>query len=76
YGLNQTSYATLHQMGGARMGSDPSASVVGPYNEAHNTRGLYVMDSSCFPNASGVNPMISVATIAHRAATALASELT
>ncbi|MFQ5967714.1 MAG: GMC family oxidoreductase N-terminal domain-containing protein [Acidimicrobiia bacterium] len=76
YGPNQTSYATLHQMGGARMGSDPSASVVGPYNEVHDTRGLYVMDSSCFPTASGVNPMISVSTIAHRAATALAFELT
>jgi long-chain-alcohol oxidase len=33
------------------------------------------MDASCFPNASGVNPMLTIAAIAHRGSTALADRL-
>jgi choline dehydrogenase-like flavoprotein len=76
YSSNRMSYFSFHQMGSARMGSDPGESVVGPWNETHDTAGLYVMDGSCFPTASGVNPMLTIATIAHRAATRLAERLT
>jgi choline dehydrogenase-like flavoprotein len=62
-------------MGTARMGSDPDTSVVDANNEAHDVRGLYVMDGSCFPTASGVNPMLSIAAIAHRGATLLADRI-
>lgn len=75
YGSNRTSYFTFHQMGSARMGSDPQKSVVDANNQAHDVRGLYVMDGSCFPTSSGVNPMLSIAAIAHRGATALADRL-
>lgn len=75
YGSNRTSYFTFHQMGAARMGSDPRSSVVDELNEVHETRRLYVMDGSCFPTSSGVNPMVSIAAIAHRGATALAGRL-
>jgi long-chain-alcohol oxidase len=76
YGPNRTSYFSFHQMGSARMGSDPALSVVDAENQAHDIAGLYVMDGSCFPTASGVNPMISIAAIAHRGATRLAERLT
>ena len=62
-------------MGSARMGRNPATSVVDENNEAHDTKGLYVMDGSCFPTASGVNPMLSIASIAHRGATLLARRL-
>ena len=75
YGSNQTAYFTFHQMGSARMGSNPSTSVVGPNNETHDTPGLYVMDGSCFPTPSGVNPMLTIASIAHRGATLLAAKM-
>jgi choline dehydrogenase-like flavoprotein len=75
YGPNQTAYFSFHQMGSARMGSDPATSVVDAENQAHDTAGLYVMDGSCFPTASGVNPMISIAAIAHRGATRLAERI-
>jgi choline dehydrogenase-like flavoprotein len=75
YGPNRTSYFSFHQMGSARMGSNPAVSVVDGDNQAHDTAGLYVMDGSCFPTASGVNPMISIAAIAHRGATRLAERL-
>lgn len=75
YGSNQTSYFTFHQMGSARMGSDPATSVVDVDNESHDVEGLFVMDGSCFPTSSGVNPMLSIAAIAHRGATLLAGRL-
>lgn len=75
YGSNLTAYFTFHQMGSARMGVDPSRSVVNARNEAHDLNGLFVMDGSCFPTSSGVNPMISIAAIAHRGATLLAERL-
>jgi choline dehydrogenase-like flavoprotein len=75
YGPHQTSYFSFHQMGSARMGSDPGTSVVDANNEVHGVPGVYVMDGACFPTSSGVNPMISIAAIAHRGATLLAQRL-
>ncbi len=76
YGNNQTTYLSFHQMGSARMGANPATSVVDEENQVHGTPGLYVLDASTFPLASGVNPMISIQTIAHRGASALAAQLT
>jgi choline dehydrogenase-like flavoprotein len=66
---------SYHQMGSARMGVDPSTSAVGPDNQSHEVKGLYVTDSSTFPDASGVNPMLSVFGIANRAGKKLAEKL-
>ncbi|NWJ45483.1 MAG: GMC family oxidoreductase N-terminal domain-containing protein [Chloroflexi bacterium] len=68
WGANQTTYISFHQMGSCRMGSDPARSVINQHNEAHTTPGLFITDASTFPTASGVNPMITIETIAHRAA--------
>ena len=76
YHRNGVLYASYHQMGSARMGSDPENSVVDESNAVHETPGLYVMDASGFPATSGVNPMITIEALAHRAARALASQLT
>jgi choline dehydrogenase-like flavoprotein len=75
YDRNGVLYASYHQMGSARMGSDPKESVVGQENEVHGTQGLYVMDASAFPATSGVNPMVTIEAIAHRAARGLAARL-
>ncbi len=75
YGSNRTNYFTFHQMGTARMGSNPALSVTDADNRVHDTRGLYVMDGSCFPSSSGVNPMLTIAALAHRGATKLAATL-
>ena len=75
YGNNQTNYLSFHQMGSARMGDRPENSVVDQENQVHGAPGLYVMDASTFPLSSGVNPMISIETIAHRGASALAAQL-
>lgn len=64
---------SYHQMGSCRMGVDPSSSTIGPENETHEVRDLFVVDASTFPTASGVNPMLSIYGIAHRAARRMAT---
>ena len=48
--------AATHLFSTARMGSDPSISVVRPDFRHHGVEGLYVADSSVFPSSTGVNP--------------------
>ena len=66
---------SYHQMGSCRIGTDPATSAVGPDHQAHEVEGLYVADASLFPTASGVNPMLSVMALAHRAAGQIAARL-
>lgn len=67
--------AALHIMGTARMGGSAATSAVDPDGQSWDVRDLYVADASCFPTASGVNPMISIESIAHMVATRLAARL-
>ncbi|MGH2754934.1 MAG: GMC family oxidoreductase N-terminal domain-containing protein [Actinomycetota bacterium] len=69
----RVTFFSYHQMGSCRMGVDPSTSAIGPENETHEVRDLYVVDGSAFPTASGVNPMLSIYGIAHRAANKIAA---
>ncbi|MFL5798185.1 MAG: GMC family oxidoreductase N-terminal domain-containing protein [Actinomycetota bacterium] len=66
---------SFHQMGSCRMGTDPATSAIGPENETHEVRNLYVTDASAFPTASGVNPMLTIYGIANRAAKKIAARL-
>ena len=62
-------------MSSCRMGVDPATSAVNADNESHEVKNLFVVDSSTFPTASGVNPMLSIYGIAHRAAGKIAARL-
>lgn len=75
FGPGKTTFFSFHQMSSCRMGVDPSTSAVGPDNESHEVNNLFVVDSSTFPTASGVNPMLSIYGIAHRAAGKIAARL-
>lgn len=66
---------SYHQMGSCRMGTDRASSAVDASNESHEVKSLFVADSSCFPTASGVNPMLTVYGIAHRAAKKITERL-
>jgi choline dehydrogenase-like flavoprotein len=67
-GVNRVMMFTAHQMGTCRMGSDPKASVTNEHGEVHGVKGLFVCDGSLFPSASGVNPMLSIMGLTHKAA--------
>jgi long-chain-alcohol oxidase len=75
FGSGRATLFSYHQMGSCRIGADPATSAVGPDHQAHEVEGLYVADASLFPTASGVNPMLSVMALAHRAAGHLAAHL-
>ncbi len=61
---NRVAVFTAHQMGGCRMGNDPSKSVVNPQLRHHVVENLFVVDGSVFPTSLGVNPMESIYGIA------------
>lgn len=71
----QANMFSYHQMGSCRMGTDPTKSAVNADNESHEVANLFVADASTFPTASGVNPMVSIYGIAHRAARKIAERL-
>ena len=76
YAPGRMTLAALHIMGTARMGGSPEMSATNPDGETWDLRDLVVADGSCFPTASGVNPMISIESIAYMNAKRLASRLT
>ena len=59
---------SAHQMGSARMGTDPQTSVAGPSGELHDVPGVWIGDTSAFPTCSAVNPMVSCMALASRTA--------
>jgi long-chain-alcohol oxidase len=76
YAPGRVTIAALHIMGTARMGGDPTTSATNPDGATWDVPNIVVADSSCFPTASGVNPMVSIEAIAHMNATRLAARLT
>jgi choline dehydrogenase-like flavoprotein len=67
---NRLAVFSAHQMGTARMHRDPARGVVDPSGRVHGVDGLLVADASVFPLASGVNPMLTIMALAHRAVSA------
>jgi choline dehydrogenase-like flavoprotein len=77
---------SAHQMGTARMGAQPGIHVCDPRGRVRWAvagiaadqvlHGLYVADSSLFPTALGVNPMLTVMLLARRVARTVIAETT
>ncbi|MES2145086.1 MAG: GMC family oxidoreductase [Pseudomonadota bacterium] len=57
-----------HQCGTARMGRDPATSVVDRFCRSHDHRNLFITDASVLPTSAAVNPALTVAALALRAA--------
>jgi choline dehydrogenase-like flavoprotein len=58
----------IHEMGGARMGKDPRASVLNGWSQAHDAANLYVTDGAQMASASCVNPSLTFMALTARAA--------
>ncbi len=67
--------SAYHPLGTARMGIDPTSSVVGPDHQVHDCAGLYIVDGSAVPSSLGVNPQVTIMSLATRAAERLAARL-
>lgn len=64
-----------HQMGSCRMGTSSKTSVVDEDGKLWESDNVYVMDTSIFPTALGVNPMLTVLSISHMLSTRLTNQL-
>jgi hypothetical protein len=58
----------FHPLGTARAGADPARSVVDPDLAVRGLSGLHVCDGSVMPSSLGVNPQITIMTLATRLA--------
>jgi choline dehydrogenase-like flavoprotein len=58
---------SIHEVGGARMGSDPRKSVLNGFNQAWDVKNLFVLDGACFPSAGTQNPTLTIMALASRA---------
>ena len=57
-----------HKMGTTRMGTDPNESVVTPELRTHDLRNLYIASSSVFVTGGAMNPTLTIAALALKAA--------
>jgi len=55
---------SAHQMGTARMSKNPSHGPTDVNGELHGCTNVFIADTSLFPTASGVNPMLTVMALA------------
>ena len=70
-----TGVGSCHDVGGARMGWDPSTSVVNSELAVHDTPGLYVFSGATFPTCPGINPTLTLWAVCYRAAERLVDRL-
>ncbi|MDA0793372.1 MAG: GMC family oxidoreductase [Bacteroidetes bacterium] len=65
----------IHEMGTARMGHDPKASVLNKHNQLHDVPNVYVTDGSAMTSAGNVNPSLTYMALTARAANHAVEEL-
>ena len=66
---------SIHELGTARMGSDPNTSVLNQFQQSHDVKNLFVVDGSSHVNASCQNPTWTIMALAWRSCDYLADEL-
>lgn len=65
----------IHEVGVARMGSDPKTSVLNQFCRTHDVENLYVMDGSCFVSIACQNPTLTIMAITVRSTDQLMEEM-
>jgi choline dehydrogenase-like flavoprotein len=63
-----------HLVGAARMGNDPSTSVVDKFGRTHDIANLFVCDGSILPTQGSANPGLTIQALAARTADYLISQ--
>ena len=66
--------AAIHECGGARMGSDPRASVLNEVNQVWDVPNLFVTDGASFVSNSTVGPALTIMALTARACEFIARE--
>ncbi len=68
WGTNEIALYSAHPLGTCRMGRDARSSVVDSHCQTHDVPGLFVIDGSVTPTSLGVNPQITILSIAEKSA--------
>ncbi len=58
----------IHEMGGVRMGNDPSTSMLNKWNQMHACKNVFVTDGACMTSVSTQNPSLTFMALTARAA--------
>jgi choline dehydrogenase-like flavoprotein len=66
---------SIHELGTARMGSDPKTSVLNPFQQCHDVKNLFVVDGSSHVSASCQNPTWTIMALCWRSCDYLADRL-
>lgn len=65
----------IHEMGGARMGKDPTTSMLNKWNQLHHCKNVFVTDGACMTSTGNQSPSILYMALTTRAANYAAEEL-
>lgn len=65
----------IHEMGTARMGKDPSTSVLNKFNQVHSVKNVFVTDGSFMTSSGCQNPSLTYMAFTARAANYAVEEL-
>jgi len=75
FDYNFTGGTTIHEMGTARMGTDPKTSVLNQFNQMHDVKNIFITDGSCMPSGGCQNPSLTYMALTARACEYAVSEL-
>ncbi|MCP3136938.1 GMC family oxidoreductase [Pyxidicoccus xibeiensis] len=65
----------IHEVGTARMGTDPKTSVLNAHNQSWDVPNLFVTDGSCFVSQGAQNPTLTMMALTVRACAHIVMEL-
>jgi choline dehydrogenase-like flavoprotein len=65
----------IHEVGVARMGTDPKRSVLNQFQQTHDVRNLFVMDAAGFVSSGCQNPTLTIMALAVRSCDYLLGEM-
>ena len=66
--VNDNPGGAVHLLGTARMGNDPTTSVIDKYHRAHDVKNLFIVDGSSFVTSGRGQPTMTIQALAFRAA--------
>ncbi|MDE3179343.1 MAG: GMC family oxidoreductase [Acidobacteriota bacterium] len=65
----------IHEVGIARMGDDPKASVLNQFEQTHDVKNLFVMDGSSFCSSACQNPTLTIMAVCVRSCDYMMEEM-
>lgn len=66
---------SIHELGTARMGTDPKTSVVNEFQQSHDVKNLFVVDGSTHVSAANQNPTWTIMALCWRSCDYLADRM-